>query len=130
MLMVERKSGTVDNVLRVLREKKVLDRITLHAFDWDFIAEAHRQEPKLVLGALGQKDMNAEKIAEAASIGATIINWKAADLTREAIALAHDTGLRVWSWTIDDPAVAQRLLDAGLNGLISNVPAKIKPLLS
>jgi glycerophosphoryl diester phosphodiesterase len=39
-----------------------------------------------------------------------------------AIARAHDVGAAVYVWTVDDPALAQRLVDAGADGIITNDP--------
>jgi glycerophosphoryl diester phosphodiesterase len=39
-----------------------------------------------------------------------------------AIARAHDAGAAVYVWTVDDPALAQRLVDAGADGIITNDP--------
>ncbi|HEX4132409.1 MAG TPA: glycerophosphodiester phosphodiesterase family protein [Pirellulales bacterium] len=129
MLMIERKSGSVENCLRVVRDSNAVEQVTVQAFDWEFVAEAHRQEPRLVLGALGSKEFDPRKAVEAASIGATIVNWSANDLTAEAIAAIHEAGLRAWTWTVDDPAQARRLIAAGIDALTSNVPAMIKEVL-
>jgi glycerophosphoryl diester phosphodiesterase len=40
----------------------------------------------------------------------------------EAIARAHDVGVAVYAWTVDDPARAQRLVDWGADGIITNDP--------
>jgi glycerophosphoryl diester phosphodiesterase len=39
-----------------------------------------------------------------------------------AIARAHEFGAAVYVWTVDDPALAQRLVDAGADGIITNDP--------
>jgi len=39
-----------------------------------------------------------------------------------AIRRAHDLGAAVYVWTVDDPRVAQRLIDAGADGIITNDP--------
>ena len=40
----------------------------------------------------------------------------------EAIARAHDLGAAVYVWTVDDPLVAERLIEAGADGIITNDP--------
>ena len=40
----------------------------------------------------------------------------------EAIACAHELGVPVYVWTVDEPGLAQRLVDAGADGIITNDP--------
>jgi glycerophosphoryl diester phosphodiesterase len=40
----------------------------------------------------------------------------------EAIARAHEAGAAVYVWTVDDPQLADRLIDAGADGIITNDP--------
>ncbi len=50
--------------------------------------------------------------------------------TPEAVARAHELGAAVYVWTVDDPALAERLLEEGADGIITNDPrifAILKP---
>jgi glycerophosphoryl diester phosphodiesterase len=40
------------------------------------------------------------------------------------VTAAHQRGLKVWVYTIDDPADMNRLLDLGIDGLITNNPGR------
>jgi glycerophosphoryl diester phosphodiesterase len=40
----------------------------------------------------------------------------------EAIRVAHEVGAAVYVWTVDDARLAQRLVDAGADGIITNDP--------
>jgi glycerophosphoryl diester phosphodiesterase len=42
--------------------------------------------------------------------------------TAAAIRRAHEVGAAVYVWTVDDPRLAQRLVDAGADGIITNDP--------
>ena len=44
------------------------------------------------------------------------------------IAKCHSVGLRVDFWTIDDVTEAQRLLELGADGIMTNDPAALKSL--
>jgi glycerophosphoryl diester phosphodiesterase len=119
-LMIERKDGNATTLVELLQRRELFDRVVVQAFDWSFIADCHRLEPRITLGALGKGPLNAEACSRASQIGATIVGWKEADLTGDAISAAHNLGLQVWSWTVNDPARARELVAAGLNGLITD----------
>jgi glycerophosphoryl diester phosphodiesterase len=128
--MVERKSGDARTLVTLLRKKKALDRVVVQGFDWKFIADCHRLEPKLVLGGLGSKEFSTAALDEIAAAGAKIVGWKGEDLRQADVTSIHARGLRVWTYTIDDPELARKLLAWGVDGLISNVPAKIKTVVA
>jgi glycerophosphoryl diester phosphodiesterase len=42
----------------------------------------------------------------------------------------HDAGLRLYTWTVDDPAVARRFVAAGVDGITTNRPKWLREQLS
>lgn len=56
---------------------------------------------------------------------AIVVRWNALDAGQ--IALAHQAGLRVLSYTVNDAAVAERLIEAGIDGLISDAIDRFTP---
>ena len=127
-VMIERKAGDAATCWRTIQDAGTVDRVTVHAFDWSFLADLRRLAPNLPLGALGSKQLTDDAIHRARNLGATIVNWEAASLDADRIAAIHRAGLKSWTWTVDDPAEARRLLTAGLNALTTNVPALMQPL--
>jgi glycerophosphoryl diester phosphodiesterase len=137
MTLIERKGGDAATLVKLLRDRKLVNQLIVQSFDWAYLEAFHRQEPAQVLGALGppssrdgkkltdaEKKLDAAWIAGAAKSGARVIGWSQS-VTREAVALAHAQGLKVWIYTIDDPALANQFLDWGVDGIISNNPAII-----
>jgi glycerophosphoryl diester phosphodiesterase len=54
--------------------------------------------------------------------GVEAVTWEYPLLSAERIEALKARGLRVYAWTVDDPAVMQRLRDDGVDGVISNRP--------
>ena len=66
-----------------------------------------------------QKELSAEWLDDLAKTGAKVAVWNQ-QVSKAAVALAHQRGLKVWVYTINDPELANKLLDMGVDGLITN----------
>jgi len=70
-----------------------------------------------------------QALARAAAVGAEALNPEAALVTPELVSEAHAEGLAVYPFTVDDPGDMRRMLDWGVDGLFTNVPARMRALL-
>ena len=96
------------------------------------------------LGGIDVDDFGGSLVAAAVSFGADAIspvhgfpqNGKVTDpgyeayTTRQLVDEAHAAGLAVVPWTIDDPATMESLIDAGVDGLITNYPDRLRAILA
>jgi glycerophosphoryl diester phosphodiesterase len=128
--LVERKTGDPATLVTALGMHGRLGDVVLQSFDWPFLAECRRLAPALVVGALGRGEITADKLTEIAAMGAKFIGWADADLTRDGIAVAHERGLKVLDFTVDDDARAAELIAFGIDGLISNRPEQIQQVVA
>ncbi|HVC94633.1 MAG TPA: glycerophosphodiester phosphodiesterase family protein [Pirellulales bacterium] len=126
LTMIERKAGDPATLVNLLKSLEMVDRVVVTAFDWQFLTECHKLEPRLVLGALGTKTLTATQLEQAISVGAGVIGWDDGFVTEEHVERVHGRGLRAWVWTVDDPHRAQQLIAYGVDGLISNLPAQVQ----
>jgi glycerophosphoryl diester phosphodiesterase len=131
--LIERKDGDPDSCIKLLHNKDLINKVVVQAFDWEYLRDFHQQEPEQVLAALGpptllpdgKKPSGRDKAFSAAWLddlqktGAKVAVWNQ-QVSKEAVQLARERGLKVWVYTINDPALANRLLDMGVDGLISN----------
>ncbi len=135
--LIERKAGDAGTLVRLLRAHGWLEQVVVQSFDWDFVRAARRLAPELVLGALGppsirggrrlseeEKVLSLEYVAEVRELGAQVVVWNR-QVTAAAVATAHAAGLRVWVYTINDPAEAAALVALGVDGIITGDPAAI-----
>jgi len=119
-VMIERKDGDAQTLIKLLHAKKLTDRVIIQAFDWEFIDDCRRLDPKIPTGLLGSDPLDADKIAKARDIGAEVVGWKDQDLDEAGLKAAHKAGFKVWSWTVNKEERARQLAGWGLNGLITN----------
>jgi glycerophosphoryl diester phosphodiesterase len=130
--LIERKAGDAATCVKVVRAGNWMNQLVVQSFDWDYLRDYHRLEPKQVLGALGpqktrggrtlkaaEKLLDASWVDEAMATGARIVVWNY-QITPAAVAYAHSKGLKVWVYTINDMEKANELLDAGVDGIITN----------
>jgi glycerophosphoryl diester phosphodiesterase len=141
LTLIERKSGDPAACIKLLREKDLINKVVVQSFDWQFLREFHELEPRQALGALGpptllsngkkpprrSKRLSAVWLDDLEKTAAKVAVWNR-QVSREAVSLAHERGLKVWIYTINKPALATRLLDFGADGLITNVPSLIRDL--
>jgi glycerophosphoryl diester phosphodiesterase len=132
MTLIHHKEGDAATCLKLLREKNLVNKVVVQSFDWSYLKDFHKQEPKQILGALGplwgrngkqlsdaEKVLDKSWVDEVKSIGASIVVWNN-QITKEGVAYAHSQGLKVWCYTINDPATANKLLDLGTDGIITD----------
>lgn len=131
--LIERKAGDADTCARLLRERGLINRIVVQSFDWDFLRALHALVPEQALGALGptgqDKALNPAHVAVVKELGVRVIVWNES-VTADGIRAAHDGGLKVWVYTIDDLEKARTLVALGVDGIITNKPALIRQTLS
>ena len=96
------------------------------------------------LGGIDIDDFDDSLVAAAASFGADAIspvhgfpqNGKVTDpgyepyVTPELVAEAHAAGLAVVPWTIDDAPTMQALIDAGVDGIITDYPDRLRDVVA
>ena len=131
--LIERKHGDPTSCINLLRHKDLINKVVVQSFDWEFLRQFHEQEPDQVLGALGPPTLLADRkkpfgmgkkfsrawVDDLQKTGAKVAVWNR-QISKHGVQLAHERGLKVWVYTINDPALANRLLDLGVDGLITN----------
>jgi glycerophosphoryl diester phosphodiesterase len=114
----------VELVLGVIRRHRLESRVILQSFDYRTLHEMKRQSPEIALAALYDgrpKDFTA--IAREAAADMVSPEHKLATPAR--VRQAHDAGLRVVAWTANKPAEWDRLIAAGVDGIITDDPAAL-----
>jgi glycerophosphoryl diester phosphodiesterase len=141
--LIERKAGAPADCIKLLREKELINKLIVQSFDWEYLRAFHELEPQQVLGALGPpsllsdgkkptgipKELNATWLDELRKTGAKVAVWNE-KVSKQAVQLAHQQGLKVWVYTVNDPALANKLLAMGVDGLITNDTSRMREIIA
>jgi glycerophosphoryl diester phosphodiesterase len=135
-------------ILEVARHFGVTPRVTLQSFDWRTLQVAQRLAPEVPTAYLSAQQAWANNVADARwtaglslaehgsvprlvkAAGGTIWSPYFGDLDAARLAQARQLGLRVVVWTVNEPQDIDRMLDLGVDGLISDRPDRVRTALA
>ncbi len=140
----------VESVLRVLEGQAALARSSIQSFDWAVLRLVHAAEPRLALNALINTDrlevhqpgaspwlagLDIDDFADSVTAAVSALGFDAISpshtiLTPAMIAEAHEAGLRVLPYTVDNEPMMRHLIEIGVDGLITNRPDLLREVLA
>ena len=139
----------VKAVLSVLEGSPVRERTSVQSFDWALLRQVRAVAPDLDLNALSNTgylemdqpgaspwlagldidDFAGSVPAAVTALGFTGLSPSHTILTPAMVAEAHEAGLRVLPYTVDDPPTMRRLVAMEVDGLITNRPDLLREVL-
>jgi glycerophosphoryl diester phosphodiesterase len=129
--------GIEDRVLRLLRARGLVPRTVVMSFEPSIVRRVRELDPtirtSLVVSArrLGREGaVPAAAVAWAVDAGATDIGIQHTLITPALVAAARARGLRIGAWTVNDEAAMRRMIDFGVDVLITDWPDLARTLLS
>lgn len=110
-------------VLEVLRQQNVLSRSCIQSFDVRPLQYLHQQHPGVVVSYLVEPTKEPLD-SQLAKLGFTppIYSPHFSGVNKELVQQAHAKGMKVVPWTVNDLAQMQQLIEAGVDGIISDYP--------
>lgn len=129
--MKESRPELAHAVVGLVLETRALDRVVLGSFHSIAVRAARRCEPRMATGSsIGETRLALyASYAGIAPIWASYRAFQIPERTRGTrvvskrfIRLAHQAGLVVQVWTVDDPSDMRRLLSWGVDALITDRP--------
>ena len=116
----------VDLVVGVLRERGVIGRVMIQSFDWSVVRRVREVEPAIPTACLSEpKRITGDVPTLAAASHCAVWEPSFETLTAAEVAQAHQLGLRVVPWTVNEPADIERVIGLGVDGVISDYPDRV-----
>ena len=124
---IKSSGDLVVRIRRALEERSMLDRAIIFSFLPKQIRAAREHCPSIPALLLidpprGSAVYSAGIIERAVASGATLLGLRGSSITPDLIDEAHARGLPVFVYTVDDPAVVDAMVNAGVDGIITNKP--------
>jgi glycerophosphoryl diester phosphodiesterase len=136
-------------LIKAIREAGLAPRCSIQSFDWRTLQLVQREAPEIATVYLTAQQRWLDNIgADSAADSPWTAGWRYrdhgsvprliqaaggkvwsayfGDLDAASIAQAHGLGLQVLAWTVNEPAQIARLIDLGVDGLISDRPDRVR----
>lgn len=128
--LIEHKTGPASAYIATIRESKAEGDVIVQSFDWEFLATFREELPEVPIGALGSKELDGNKKSRIETLSPDWVGWKWSDYSGTDLDWCHERNLRVALWTVNDPAEAKKWLSRGVEGIITDVPDQMLPLVA
>jgi glycerophosphoryl diester phosphodiesterase len=119
-----RHEGIEGVLLRQLGEEKMLDQVVVISFDKESLRQLRG---KVTTGFLYGGSVDIAAIQQELGVSFVCPHFRLA--TPALIEQAHDLGMRVNAWTVNEEVDMRRLLEAGCDALTTDRPDRLKLLL-
>ncbi len=131
---IEAKTGPVPyegldrQLVREITEHRMLDQVAVISFDHPLLRQLKELEPAIATGALFA-GTPVEAIAPARAALSDVIMPHHGSITPDLVAQAHAAGVGVFAWTPDRPEELHRLVERGVDGIITNYPDRLRAVI-
>jgi glycerophosphoryl diester phosphodiesterase len=141
-------------VVAAVRDAGVTDRVTVESFDWRTLRAVKRLAPEIETSCITMQTKSNDTVSDVdgaaspwhaglalrdhgGSLPATVkaagcsvwsMFWR--NLTSRELAEAHALGLKVLPWTVNDPSEMRRLIELGVDGIVTDYPDRLRAVTS
>src|SRR5947208_2143847 len=141
-------------VVAAVKAANMTHRVTVQSFDWRTLVEVKRIAPEIETSCITMQtkdndtvsepegaaspwhaglklrdhDGSLPKLVKAAGCGVWSMLWR--NLTAKDLADAHALGLKVLPWTVNDRSEMRKLIDLGVDGVITDYPDRLREVMA
>ncbi|TWH64507.1 glycerophosphoryl diester phosphodiesterase [Azomonas agilis] len=119
----KRALHTVLAIQNLVQQFNLVDRVTLTSSSRTVLKAAQQQAPRLSRGFVAEYSwLEPVKVAQRYGCEFLVLNWKLCTPAR--LKRAHQAGLHVSVWTVNEPEQMRQLAHMGVDSLITDYPSK------
>ena len=121
--------GVEHAVVAALRDTGEAARVVILSFDPATLLSVNRLDQTMMTGYLCELPSN-DLVERSVRAGARQIAPRGDLVTPALVKRAHEAGLQVVAWTINEPDQMRRLIAAGVDGIMSDYPDRLVSVLN
>jgi glycerophosphoryl diester phosphodiesterase len=128
--MVEHKAGDAAILVALLRRLGALDGVIVQSFDWSWLEQVHRLEPRITIAALGDGDLTARHLQTVGRTGASMAHWNRATLRAADVDELRARGYLTCLYTVNDDFGLVGAGALGIDAIGTDDPANLRALIA
>jgi len=129
----EQDQACVDAVVEVIRRHNAESWTAVHSFNPVMVERSRATEPRIsatiITGQIGGEVVD-RLLGGLMKRNAQAISVEHHCVDRALVAKAKKRQVTVWTWTVDKPEDWSRVVEAGVDGIITNVPHRLREWLA
>jgi len=114
-----------DLVMQVVSSRNIEPRTYIQSFDLRTLQHLHQQKSKVLLVLLVENLKGVEENLKELGFAPTIYSPYYKLINKQDLKLLHSKGIRVIPWTVNDENDMKKLIDKGVDGIITDYPDKL-----
>lgn len=119
----------VDNLMGVVQQKNIDNRVVIQSFDARTIEYAHQKYPSIKTALLVPFPLNAVKALKNLSYTPNILSPNYKSVNKKVLKYCKGNKIQVIPWTVNDEKTMEKLINLGMDGIITDYPNKLIELL-
>ncbi len=116
--------GIEEKVLKTVNDLGMRDDMIIFSFYYPVLAKIRQLDDKIstlyLVDPADSLTIDYAKVINTTAIGVGY----GTNISTQFLSLAHSYGIEVWKWTVNEETEMTRLIDVGIDGLITNYPDK------
>ncbi len=140
-------------LIKLVRDERLESRVTIQSFDWRTLQVVQQEAPQITTVYLSAQQpwQNNIRAQDASSpwtaglhvsrhggsvpqmikaAGGTVWSPYFGEITQKTVREARQLGLKVVVWTVNEPSDINRMLDLGVDGIISDYPDRMRRIVA
>ncbi len=118
----------IDNTIRVLEQEGILEETIFHTAEDPLIKEFNEKYKDLYLGYVFIGKLGTFSAQKMANMPVDFVSAEESLINKIMIREIHKSGKAVFAWTINDDYKVERLLELGVDGIITDYPVEMVDL--